>query len=121
VITRANPAFYHLLRLPAAALLGQSLSRFYLDPQRYAELRDVLHTQEIITHAESQLLCGDGTVAWISENGQIQRTGEGTIVGYFGTMIEITERKFAEETLKQEREKSEKILLNILPKPLSPS
>jgi class 3 adenylate cyclase len=44
---------------------------------------------------------------------------EGKTIGVLGVLDDITERKLAEEALHSEQEKSEKLLLNILPKAIA--
>jgi PAS domain S-box-containing protein len=44
---------------------------------------------------------------------------DGKTIGILGVLDDITERKMAEEALNAEQEKSERLLLNILPKPIA--
>lgn len=44
---------------------------------------------------------------------------EGKTIGILGVLDDVTERKLAEEALHSEQEKSEKLLLNILPKAIA--
>jgi PAS domain S-box-containing protein len=46
-----------------------------------------------------EVLHSDGTSRWVVLRGQAERDGEGRIVGLFGTVQDITTRKFTEEAL----------------------
>ena len=56
---------------------------------------------------------------WISETARAVRDRNGNLLYYEGTVANITARKQAEEALRIEQEKSELLLLNILPKPIA--
>ncbi len=55
----------------------------------------------------------------MSENVRAVRDSKGELIYYEGTVSDITERKLAQEALKVQQEQSEKLLLNILPKPIA--
>ena len=65
--------------------------------------------------AEYRQLCKDGTYKWMLSRGQALWDDEGNPVRMVGSNTDITERKQAEEALRLEQEKSESLLLNILP------
>jgi class 3 adenylate cyclase len=58
-------------------------------------------------------------VIWVSETARAVRDRNGNLLYYEGTVANITARKQAEEALRIEQEKSELLLLNILPKPIA--
>ncbi|GAB4210733.1 MAG: hypothetical protein OHK0012_01760 [Synechococcales cyanobacterium] len=110
----ANPAFTSMIG--GSLILGEPIDTVYVDSGRQHHLWERLQTQDFVIHYESQVLRADGTILWISENARLLRDPQGKMAGYSSTLIDITERKFAEEVLRQEQDKSEKILLNILPR-----
>ena len=55
--------------------------------------------------AEYRFLRSDGTIAWVSGKAVPQRDHNGKLIGYIGTSTDITERKQAEENLKESEEK----------------
>src|SRR5262249_39050064 len=52
-----------------------------------------------------QMLRPDGTVRWIRARGEPQRDASGRIIALRGTAQDITERKLAEETLRESEER----------------
>jgi PAS domain S-box-containing protein len=61
----------------------------------------------------------NGEKIWLDINKIPMQDSQGKIIGLLGVLEDITERKIAEEALQAEREKSEKLLLNILPQPIA--
>jgi class 3 adenylate cyclase len=68
---------------------------------------------------ESQVYRKDGSIIWISENTRAVYGDQGTLLYYEGIVEDITERKQTEAALRAEQEKSERLLLNILPKAIA--
>nr|WP_290223456.1 EAL domain-containing protein [Trichocoleus desertorum] len=73
--------------------------QLYVDPSSRAEFMQLIQTQEAVWGFESQIYRKDGTVIWISENARTIRDDQGQLVGYEGTVEDITRRKQAEEEL----------------------
>ncbi|NER50963.1 MAG: PAS domain-containing protein [Symploca sp. SIO1A3] len=61
----------------------------------------------------------DGQKRWLDINKIPYHDSEGQVIGILGVIEDITQRKQAEEALRIEQEKSEQLLLNILPKPIA--
>ncbi|XZO00737.1 MAG: PAS domain S-box protein [Microcoleus sp.] len=68
---------------------------------------------------ESRVKRKDGAWIWVSENVRTVRDSEGKLMYYEGTVSDITERKLVQEALKFQQDQTEKLLLNILPKPIA--
>jgi PAS domain S-box-containing protein len=56
----------------------------------------------IVEGFEAEVIRKDGTKFWISINGRAVRDGNGRIIYYEGTNIDITQRKKAEEALREQ-------------------
>ena len=68
---------------------------------------------------ESQVYRQDGSIIWISENAYTVCDTDGNLLYYEGTVEDITTRKQAEAALRLEQEKSDRLLLNILPQAIA--
>jgi len=75
-------------------------SQLYVDPGRRDEFIRLMQTQKEVTGFEALVYRKDGTVIWISENVRGRRNQAGVLVGYEGTVEQLTERKLAEERLR---------------------
>ncbi|NMG57179.1 PAS domain S-box protein [Geitlerinema sp. P-1104] len=91
----------------------------YVDRDRRLEFISRLEDEGSIVEFELQVYCKDGSVIWTSENARTVRDFQGRVLYYEGTVQEITKRKLAEEALRVEQEKSESLLLNVLPRKIA--
>jgi PAS domain S-box-containing protein len=119
----ANPALVKMYGYEnAEAMMAQVTNiatQLYLYPERRLELLALLEKQDAVYHFESQVYRQDGSTIWISENARAVRDARGNLLYYEGTVDDITQRKEAEEALRLEQEKSERLLLNILPQAIA--
>jgi urea transport system substrate-binding protein len=119
----ANPALARIYgyKSPEELMtrLSNSNQQLYVDPNRRAELVALLQTQENVSNFESQIYRIDRKIIWISENTHVVRDGNGELLYYEGSVIDITERKVWEEALRYQQECTEELLLNILPSPIA--
>lgn len=74
-------------------------NQLYVNPNRRAEFMRSIQEQGALWGFESQVYCKDGREIWISENAYALYDGEGKLIGYEGTVVDITERKQAEATI----------------------
>lgn len=119
---------YRTVNLALARIYGysspveliQRLSHFgqalYVDPQERLNFIQVLRSQGIISNFEAKVYRKDGSMIWTSENACVVNNRRGEPLYYVGVIEDITKRKLAESALKAEKEKSERLLLNILPR-----
>ena len=64
--------------------------------------------------AEYRYVRPNGSIAWVMGRAIPEKNNQGEIVGYVGTITDISERKIAEEAILQEKKLSE-IIINSLP------
>ena len=91
----------------------------YVHPHRRQEFIDAINRDGEVSNFESQIYRFDGSIIWISEKARAVRDANGEVLYYEGTVEDITLRKLAETALRAEQEKSERLLMNILPEPIA--
>lgn len=74
--------------------------QLYVQPNRRAEFMTLVQEQGAVWGFESQVYCKDRTIIWISENAYALYDDDGKLLGYEGTVVDITERKRAEAMIK---------------------
>jgi len=82
------------------ATITNIASQLYVDPGRRDEFVRLMQEQEELTGFEAFVYRKDGSFIWISENVRTRRDQAGMLIGYEGTVENITERKLAEERLR---------------------
>lgn len=75
--------------------------QLYVDPNRRSEFSHLVQEQGAIWRFESQIYRKNGNVIWISENARAIYDVSGQLMGYEGTVEDITERKRAEAELQK--------------------
>lgn len=104
-IIDVNPAFARLFGYSSQKEFLSEVSnagkQLYVDPKRFAELLGTVSRSERITDEEAEAIRRDGSRFWISQNTHAVRDGEGSVLYYEGSMVDITTRKEAEIALQQ--------------------
>ena len=110
-----NPALALMLGYPTPEdLLALASTRaLYVDPSARNLVVAALERDGMVRNAEYQLRRRDGEIIVVVENARVVRDKDGTIVGYEGTIADITERKRAERQLSDEKEKAQVTLQSI--------
>lgn len=118
----ANPALARIFGYDSVADLMASttdIGQLYVDPKRRQELIAYLKHYQRISDAESEVYRQDKQKIWISEGIRAVYNSNGKFLFYEGTVQDITERRTAEQTLRQERMRSERLLVNVLPQKIA--
>jgi adenylate cyclase len=119
----ANPALAKLYGYDSPQELMSDIKnisqQLYVNQARRLEFVAAMEADNAVSGFESMVCRKDGRRIWVSENVRAVRDSKGELIYYEGTVSDITERKLAQEALKFEQEQSEKLLLNILPKPIA--
>ncbi len=89
--------------------------QLHVNPNRRVEFLALLKEDGAAVNFEAQVYRKDGSVIWTSNNARAVYDDSENLVYYEGTVQDITERKQAEAALKDEQQRSERLLLNILP------
>ena len=114
----ANSALAHMLGYDSPEELIASVNDinrgFYVQPARRAEFMQRLSDHGQLFNFESEVYRKGGNTIWISENAQEVFGDAGQMLYYEGTLIDITERKQAEERLNKAEEKYRNIFQNAM-------
>jgi hypothetical protein len=75
--------------------------QLYVEPEQRTEFARRMFRDGRVFEFEVRVYRKDGSVIWVSVNARAVRDGSGEIVGFEGTLEDITERKRAEEDLRR--------------------
>jgi diguanylate cyclase (GGDEF)-like protein/PAS domain S-box-containing protein len=110
----ANPALVQMLGYGSAdELLAVDNRPIYANEAERDRVIAALHRDGMVREFESQLRRRDGSLITVQENARVIRSAEGQVIGYEGTLTDITERKRAELQLYEEKEKAQVTLQSI--------
>jgi phosphoserine phosphatase RsbU/P len=100
----ANTALARIYGYESASELKAKLtniaSELYVERGRRDEFINAMEKHDVVTNFESRIYRKDGTIIWISENVRAVRDAEGKLMHYEGTVEDITEKKIADEKVK---------------------
>ena len=100
----ANAALARIYGYASPEELIQNLTdigrRLYVEKGRREEFIRLMQEHDTITGFESPIYRKDGSVIWISENCRAVRDARGRLLYYEGTVEDITQRRQAEENLR---------------------
>ncbi|TYQ26585.1 transporter substrate-binding protein [Pseudanabaena sp. UWO310] len=118
--TNANPALANIYGYETPSDLLTKVAddpyRLFTEPERYQDLLHQISTNGAVNGFEALVYKSDRSIIWILINAKANYDQQGNFISYEGLVQDITERKQTEQALKAEQEKSENLLLNILPK-----
>jgi len=75
-------------------------AQLYVEPERRAEFRALMQANDIVTNFVSEIYHRSGRRIWISENARAVRDWSGDLLGYEGTVEDVTEKFEQERTLR---------------------
>jgi PAS domain S-box-containing protein len=116
IFTYLSPNWMELIGEPAAEAVGKSCEP-YVHPDDVPSIREFLdriHDTGAATSPDYRGLRRDGSIRWFVAKGSALRDRDGNVVGSIGIARDITERKQAEETLKQSEAKFHNLFDNAL-------
>ena len=109
----ANPALANIHGYDSVEELTSSsidIARdVYVDSDKREQFKLVMADQGFVTRFEAQIRRADGSIRWVSENARLVRDAAGTPLYYEGTMADVTERKEAEDALRQSKDELEAV------------
>ena len=105
----ANPALAHIHGYNSPDELMQAVTdiprQIYVDPGDFAALVKILLRQGEVDNLEVEMYRRDRSRHWIRINVRTVRDEYGKILYYEGTMLDVTNRKIAEEQLRESEER----------------
>jgi hypothetical protein len=117
-VLAANPALAHMFGYDSPeefrARVTDVRTQLYVDPERRVQLLERLKENDVVRGAEVQLYRKDGSVMWASLSMRAVCDLQGTLFCYEGVVEDISERKKAEEALR-ESEKRYRVLVEESP------
>ncbi|HEU4655239.1 MAG TPA: EAL domain-containing protein, partial [Steroidobacteraceae bacterium] len=109
-----NPTLARMVGFASPAeLLATPPESIYLDASERRAIIETLETQGEVRNAEFRLRRVDGSVLTVIENARVVRDVTGAVIGYEGTIADITERKQAETEVFEAKEKAQVTLQSI--------
>ena len=81
--------------------------QLYVDQTRREEFVRQIQLTGSVAEFESQIYRKDGSIIWISENARAVRDHRGVPLYYEGAVVEVTDRKAAEDSLRRHRDELE--------------
>ncbi len=101
-ILDANSALADLLGLPdVSSLLSSDATRFYVDPKQRTQWRVLATRDGLVRDFDFQLRRADGQVIWARDTGRLVRDSAGRVVCYEGALIDVTDRRRAQQALQE--------------------
>jgi PAS domain S-box-containing protein len=98
----ANPALVSMLGYASReALFAVHVADLYADPDDRERWRATIEREGTVRNYEVRLKRADGTLIWVLENAHAARDPDGRLVYFEGALEDITDRRRAEETLRQ--------------------
>ena len=90
-----------------------NIDRLYVNEERRRIMLQRLHKQGAVFAFESQVYRADGNIIWVSENVRAVRDEQDNIVYYEGTVADITQRRQAQEALRESQRTLATLLGNL--------
>ncbi len=113
-----NPAFAKILGYESPEELIDKISdiatQLYVDPQERTRYQELLKKSGKVENFEFKALCKNGSQIWVSNSTRANTDQDGKITRYDGMIKDITDRKRAEDTLR-EREAQMRTLIDTIP------
>jgi two-component system, cell cycle sensor histidine kinase and response regulator CckA len=105
LISIASPSVERLLGYKSDEIIGLDLKSLYVNPQEREEFLSQIMRNGSVDDFQAQLRRKDNSVIWVSTNSKILKDEKGNFLGVEGLARDVSERKRAEEDLKESEER----------------
>ncbi len=78
-------------------------NQLYVDPHQRSRFIEQMSRSGVVEHFEAQVYRKDGSVIWVRENARAITDGEGKVLYYEGSVQDISEAKWAQESLQRSK------------------
>jgi PAS domain S-box-containing protein len=104
--TYVNPKWMELSGLSLEEALGDGWINavFPEDVDKLKQEWGTATKNQVKSAIEYRFLKPDGAIIWITSEAAPELTSSGQLIGYIGTLVDVTERKIAEQALRQSEE-----------------
>jgi diguanylate cyclase (GGDEF)-like protein/PAS domain S-box-containing protein len=108
-----NRALVELLGYPdREQVLGRDAGDLYVDPEDRRAWKALMEYEGEVLDFETRIVRADGTPIWVRSNARALRDADGELAGYEGTVEDVTDRKRAEDALRESDERFRSLVQN---------
>ena len=91
-------------------LMKTNTAKLYVDAEERVRWQTLMEREGVVRDFETRFRRQDGTVIWVNDTAQAFRDEQGKVLYYEGSLEDITERKRAEQELRQYQEHLEELV-----------
>jgi PAS domain S-box-containing protein len=101
IIVDVNESFEHFSGYKSTEIIGEDLKKLFADPQEIKKIEKEISEKGKIFNREINFLTKEKKEIPVILSAMVRKDKEGDIVGFFLSIVDITERKRAEEAEKE--------------------
>jgi len=93
-------------------VIGRDAGELYVDPEDRRAWKALMEYEGQVLDFETRIVRADGTAIWVRSNARALRDADGELAGYEGTVEDVTDRKRAEDALRESDERFRSLVQN---------